>query len=268
MSNKALSSRVGNPSDEYYTTRASIEKEFEHWSDLFRGKRVVCPCDSQESEFVKFFLDNFERLGLRSLEHYGYNYKKNCWEYGIMYGPSSYWLQGSYNDNPDDVNDIQKGMIASCDIVVTNPPFSIIRKFYDAVKCKQFFILVHLSFISYSCVKSDVRNLYAGYATPKCKGDKKLGNLMWCQNVGNVSRETPFMNELFEPEGIIADIQVPSFSKVAKAPKSFDNIFAVPLSAFPKIDRTNIEILAVKSRPVLEDGRVTFARLLVKYKEV
>lgn len=50
--------------DEFYTQRCTIEEELAYWPNLFQNKTVYCNCDTDESEFVRFFKDNFNRLGL------------------------------------------------------------------------------------------------------------------------------------------------------------------------------------------------------------
>ena len=58
--------------DEFYTQYDDIEKEMnayiEYNHDVFRNKTVLCPCDDPEwSNFTKYFVANFERLGLKKL---------------------------------------------------------------------------------------------------------------------------------------------------------------------------------------------------------
>ena len=53
--------------DEFYTMLPDIENELRHYSDHFKGKVVYCNCDGKDSAFVQYFIDNFERLGLKKL---------------------------------------------------------------------------------------------------------------------------------------------------------------------------------------------------------
>lgn len=58
--------------DEFYTQYDEIERELnayiEYDKDLFRDKTVLCPCDDPEwSNFTKYFVANFKRLGLKKL---------------------------------------------------------------------------------------------------------------------------------------------------------------------------------------------------------
>lgn len=45
--------------DEYYTPTEVIEKELCNYSEQLCGKRVICNCDGKNSNFYKYFKENF-----------------------------------------------------------------------------------------------------------------------------------------------------------------------------------------------------------------
>lgn len=54
--------------DEFYTQYEDIQNELNHYERHFKGKTVLCNCDDPfESNFCKFFLRNFNYLGLKRL---------------------------------------------------------------------------------------------------------------------------------------------------------------------------------------------------------
>lgn len=54
--------------DEFYTQLTDIEKEMRYYRSHFKGKTVLCNCDDPfESNFFKYFVLNFNRLGLKKL---------------------------------------------------------------------------------------------------------------------------------------------------------------------------------------------------------
>lgn len=54
--------------DEFYTQYEDIQRELNHYERHFRGKTVFCNCDDPfESNLCKFFLRNFNYLGLQRL---------------------------------------------------------------------------------------------------------------------------------------------------------------------------------------------------------
>ncbi len=100
--------RKKQTSDEFYTRREDIDAMLPEW-DL-SDKIVYCPADSDESEFVKYF----KQPG-------------KCKE--LIY-------------TSDDFRTHQD-LIEKCDVVVTNPPFSLIRVLYGMiVDAKKDFILI------------------------------------------------------------------------------------------------------------------------------
>ena len=57
-----------NKKDEFYTQLTDIEKEMRHYRKHFLGKTILCNCDDPfESNFFKYFVLNFNRLGLKKL---------------------------------------------------------------------------------------------------------------------------------------------------------------------------------------------------------
>ena len=60
--------------DEFYTLLPCITQELNNYTDKFAGKVVYCNCDDPfESNFVKYFLMNFNRLELKELIATGYS---------------------------------------------------------------------------------------------------------------------------------------------------------------------------------------------------
>jgi len=68
MANVTLHAAKKNKQDEFYTQLADIENELKHYKDQLRGKVVFCNCDDPfESNFFKYFANNFNVLGLKKL---------------------------------------------------------------------------------------------------------------------------------------------------------------------------------------------------------
>ena len=72
MANKNLNKAKGTKNDEFYTQYSDIQKEIEAYleydPDVFRGKVVYCNCDDPfESNFFRYFVLNFNKLGLKQL---------------------------------------------------------------------------------------------------------------------------------------------------------------------------------------------------------
>jgi len=66
--NAGLSKARDAKKDEFYTAYEDIQAEMNHYEEKFKGTTVLCNCDDPfESNFCKFFLRNFNYLGLKRL---------------------------------------------------------------------------------------------------------------------------------------------------------------------------------------------------------
>ena len=170
--NAALTGAKRAKKDEFYTQRVDIENELRHYKAHFAGKVVLCNCDDpRQSEFFKYFVENFEKLGLKRLVATCYKSQdvdlfsqKDC-ERAICQ-----IYEGDKNGNmilDDDEVGVHelKGdgdfrseecveLLKQADIVVTNPPFSLFREYVaQLVKYeKKFLILGNKNALTYADV--------------------------------------------------------------------------------------------------------------------
>lgn len=164
--NKNLHEAKRNKNDEFYTRYEDIEKELKHYKEYLKGKTVYCPCDDWRwSNFVRYFKDHFKELGIKKL------YASN---FDIGEGSYKYSYDGKIetvvkNSNNGDFS-LQEDMINACDIVVTNPPFSLFRKFIDWLTAhdKDFLIIGPLTALQYTNVFKLIKEgkIFTGINTP------------------------------------------------------------------------------------------------------
>lgn len=134
MSNKLLSELQTNPRDEYYTRYDDIYTEVMHYKDYFKDKTVYCNCECFNSNFVNFFSSFLNDLGLKRLIATRYNPNGK----GMLYieTPNTYpgWMEWPELEG-DGSYDSQECLeyLDECDIVVTNPPFSLITPFVTTI---------------------------------------------------------------------------------------------------------------------------------------
>jgi hypothetical protein len=159
ISNKDLNKASKNKKDEFYTQLSDIEKELGHYKEHFKNKVVFLNCDDpEESNFWKYFSLNFEFLGLKRLiaTHFGN-------------GRPAYKLEIVRDINKDGkINKLdtiktplkQNGdfrspecleIIKEADVVVTNPPFSLLREYVAQLMNhnKKFVIIGNINALSY-----------------------------------------------------------------------------------------------------------------------
>lgn len=166
---KALTAAKKAKKDEFYTQRTDIENELKHYKVHFRGKTVLCNCDDpRESEFFKYFAENFEHLGLKRLIATCYKSQdRDLFSLQDSERAICQIYEGVTNGNLR-VDDEEIGvrelkgdgdfrspecveLLKEADIVVTNPPFSLFREYvaqlvqYD----KKFLIIGHQNALHY-----------------------------------------------------------------------------------------------------------------------
>ena len=160
LDNKNLHKAFKAKNDEFYTRYEDIEEELKYYKKYFKNKTVYCNCDNPFwSNFFFYFLDNFNELGLKKLISSGLNSVKveinrinNLSRKQVLklMKEMKRQLKGesgtskiknknidillSTEDNGNGWSfSSQESLISliECDIVVTNPPFSLFRDFIN-----------------------------------------------------------------------------------------------------------------------------------------
>lgn len=131
---------------------------------MFFGKSILLPCDDPEtSQFAKFFLMNFKRLGLKSLICTAMQKKRLAeWQlsgnidvvkssgFGKILTLSKdlknekiYTKCETLNSDGDFRNEEIKRLWGLVDFIITNPPFSLFREFLEwLIGSKKLFLVV------------------------------------------------------------------------------------------------------------------------------
>jgi hypothetical protein len=164
----ALNAAKAAKNDEFYTQWVDIEREMnaylEYDPDVFRDKVILLPCDDPEwSNFTKFFALHFVDFGLKRLISTSYAPSSNAG--GAFYTPTLFETEGADYDevksmergrlfllerkdvNADgvvNIDDLQwtylegdgdfrsdevTALRDQADVIATNPPFSLFRRF-------------------------------------------------------------------------------------------------------------------------------------------
>lgn len=150
QTNTDLASARKNKSDEFYTAYKDVSDEISLYpKSEFMNKVVYCPCDNYKtSNFYKFFKDNYQKFNLKKLIATSYN------ENGKGTIIEKTWASESVRElsgNGDFQSDECKSILKSSDIIVTNPPFSLFRKFIQLLidYNKKFIILGNINGVTY-----------------------------------------------------------------------------------------------------------------------
>lgn len=175
--NKTMQAAKVNKNDEFYTRLQTIEDEISMHMDYVRqfyGKTVLCNCDDPEwSNFFLFFRNHFEQLRLKKVifTHYepeGKPSYKLEWDGSYLGYDTLNLIKTPLEGNGDFRSPECVALLDECDIVVTNPPFSLFREFVKLIidHGKDFVIIGNMN----ACTTKDIFPLMkegkinAGYA--------------------------------------------------------------------------------------------------------
>ena len=180
--------------DEFYTQRVDIENELRHYKAHFKGKIVLCNCDDpRQSEFFKYFAENFEHLGLKRLIATCYKSQdRDLFSHGDCERAICQIYEGDKNGNmvvDDDEIGVRelKGdgdfrseecieILKQADVVVTNPPFSLFREYVAQLfkYGKDFLIIGNVNAITYKEFFPMIRDNKVWMGASIHSGDRKF----------------------------------------------------------------------------------------------
>ena len=264
--NIKLSKSKRNPNDEFYTLYEDVREDLEYYKERFRGKTIYCPCDDYRwSNFVKYFKDNFHTLGLKTL--LASNIDTGDGAYAYKYdGKEETTLKLAKGDFLTEEVD---NLLKACDIIVTNPPFSILRKIFDRIweAEKDFIIMGPLYSVDYSNI---LPHIVSGRVNVDFKENKTFSNekkvsVIWLTTFTSPRHSMEF-TETYTPEKYKRYDRYPDTINIDRSrdiPKDYYGKMGVPLSFIKYLHREEFNLLGeVKWRYV--EGKVKFKRLLVQ----
>ncbi len=251
--------------DEFYTRYEDIEAEVMKYRKQFRDKIVYLPCDDpaeKKSEFWSFFVNNFDTFGLKKLiaTHYDENGKAyKIWieedTTGDGYIDDGDALQEDLIGNGDFRSPECVEILKECDIICTNPPFSMFREFIDLIvgNNKSFLIIGSQNAFTYKEFFPLIKNnqVWVGYNMVKQFNQpdgsvKKFGNICWFTNLSSSRRNeeiilTKTYNENNYPK--YDNYNAIEVSKVADIPKDYYDVMGVPITFIDKYNPNQFVIL-------------------------
>ena len=261
MSNNAnLCNAQRAKNDEFYTMIEDIEKELSHYISHFKDKVVYCNCDDPEwSNFWKYFHMNFAALGLKKLISTHYNPGGSSYIKTYEGGADDDISVGTITpleSNGDFRSDECIEILKSCDIVVTNPPFSLFREYvaqlmeYD----KKFLIIGNQNAIIYkeifTCIKNDKMRLGIEipkkFNTPDGYTNTMLGFTRWFTNIKTtIEYKRLILTKKYNPEEYpkYDNYDAINVNKTKDIPCDYDGVMGVPISFFDKYNPEQFEIL-------------------------
>jgi len=297
--NKLIKARK-EKNDEFYTQLVDIEKELKYYHSHFKDKIVYCNCDNPEhSNFVNYFLNNFEILGLKKLiiSCYKANEKGIYSEYYEGQKLNDKELNGDGDFRSEECIEILK----QADIIVTNPPFSLFREYFNQlVKYdKKFLILGNRNASIYKEVfplirdnnvwlgasihsggrEFEVPNNNYGISNKENKYIKVVG-VRWFTNLDYKERHNIkdlILTKKYNPEDypIYDNYDAINVNKTKDIPIDYNDVMGVPISFFDKYNPKQFKIIGsnigvnqdpnkIYGRSSALNGKQTFIRVFIK----
>ena len=145
--------------DEFYTLYDNIEKIYKSGymkPEVFKDKIIYCNCDDYRwSNYVKFWKNNFEYFNIKKLIATNYDIGDGAYIY--TYDGKNETIEqgrddGSFVHYSDFINDDT--------IVVTNPPFSQSRNYFNFLKNNDAKFYVHASILNTIKFCNDLNDIY------------------------------------------------------------------------------------------------------------
>lgn len=310
--NSWLGAAKASKADEFYTQLSDIENELKNFRKHFKDKVILCNCDDPfESDFFKYFVINFRRLGIKKLiascyagspvagqqlaleELEGLSidqaaakqpYKIEIAEIPDADGDGSIGLADVEYLLRHDANVLTAlegdgdfrspecvALLEEADIVVTNPPFSLMIPYLSMLLEyeKSFIVLGNINQAIYSGLFPRIQagDLWLGanaghfwfrvpdHYEPKATdyrqgvdGQKwrRMGGICWYTNLDHRKRhERMILVEKYSPEKYprydnYDAIEVP---RTADIPEDWDGVMGVPITFLAKYSPEQFEIV-------------------------
>jgi len=294
MANDNLHKAKKAKNDEFYTQLKDIENELKHYKSHFKDKVVYLNCDGPDSNFYNFFEQKFKDYKLTKLVTTSYN-KGNSEAMKIVLikddnEKCGYVKIETKMDYSGDFRDEESlRLLSECDIVVTNPPFSLFREFVDVLikSGKKFLIIGSMNAITYKETFKLIQDgkLWLGLNMVKefIKPDgtsQKFGNINWFTNLDHKRRHEEIdlsvrynVDKQFEKYDNYDAINV---DNVKNIPRDYFEPMGVPITFLGKHNPDQFDILGLDDHRLIYpewrgrgqdiNGKPKYRRIIIKRK--
>lgn len=264
-----------NQDDEFYTRYKDIAKEVIHYHDQLKDKIVYCNADGDDSQFVKYFIDNFDIIGLKKLIYTHYVKQDLLSEgqaYKVTYNGKTMSKENLKGDggykSPESLR-----ILSEADIVITNPPFSIFRDYFNTLMAydKDFLIIGSNNAVAYMDVWKHVQaervniGIFGGGANfDRPDGTIKGVAIFWYTTLDiNSKRPQLELTKTYNAKDYpkYDNYDAINVNRTVHIPKDYKGIIGVPITYLLKHDPKRFEIMGVAKTPLCHDNKVGAERI-------
>jgi len=274
--------------DEFYTLYEDIAAELPNYREQLRGKRIICPCDWDESfqEALVYKEEGYvaphslislggtiKRIEVaetkakieRDLGTVKCNFIKFLVAHAEAYGIKSISVSG-YNPATDEGVRFQDIDYSNYDIVITNPPFSQFREFIDTMfrNKMKFLIIGPANAAAYPETFQHIQDneLWLGYHHHMTgfilptgeilpKNDALVRYCCWYSNLDVKYRHDKLiLTEKYDPQRnpTYYNFDAIDVSKTNEIPYDYDGYMGVPITFLQKYNPDQFEIIGLSIR--------------------
>lgn len=245
MRSQNLHTSKRNKNDEYYTYYDDVVTGLAPYKEYLKGKKVLCPCDTDESNFVKYL----KELGCEVITYHKRNGKE--------------WFK------PDNY-----------DVCVTNPPFSKIKDFYNTYKDKPLIFLCTFNHLCYKDLFVDFieHRLNIGKSFQSmyfnAQGEHKgVSLVMFASNLDIVEQNPSLQLSDDISREYIDGTNILNVNKTKDIPNNYNDLIAVPISYICKHNDNDFKIVGILKHGTdhkydiiqpFVNGKEKFTRLVIR----
>ena len=248
--------------DEFYTYYSDIEQVLEHFIPYLKDKMIFCPCDDPSlSQFIKYFQDNKEKIGYKKLL---FNWLRRPLQHEL----------GKQFPVGDFRSEESVEMLKSCDIVITNPPFSLFKELFGLITrySKQFLLIGGLEIP----IKQSIKPLYLAnklFILPYRLDNfysfsgKKRAAARWYTNIDVGLQPKPYQFKVKMSDKLFVKRRYSQYEYIKPydstcIPQDYGGVVSISISYLFKINRDEFEIIDLLRSTVKGD----FITCLIKKK--
>ena len=267
--------------DEFYTLYEDIEKEIPHYAEFLKGKHIYCNCDNPyRSNFVKYFQEHFQELGLKRLTATCFAERKTYIQHTFFDEEeefSSDGNEGAYrlemsedsckiselNGNGNFQSEECKSILKQADIIITNPPFSKIIDFMTLLDRyqKKFLIIANQNAIA----SKEIFRLFQygkihfgfhhvkDFLTPDGT-IQKFGNICWFTNLPARKKQNLILTEHFHEGKYLRyeNYDAIHVEAIKDIPCDYNGKMAVPLTYLNYFDAEQFELVGIAHKDFVD----------------
>lgn len=297
--------------DEFYTRIEDVAEELRHYKKHFAGKVVFCNCDDPTwSAFWRYFHLNFAELGLKKLISTHYDRTEPTYKMEYEGGDDNnveVGVKTPLEDNGDFRNKECLDLLDECDIVVTNPPFSLFREYVgtlmergikfiiwgnnNAITYKEFFPLLKENrvWLGYTANKTCAFRVAEGYRfdeklTAQYNDGFKYGKVPAISVFTNLDiqkrhEKLILWQRYYDDDGNpLPDVEerYPRYDnymainvdRVANIPVDYEGVMGVPITFLDKYNPEQFEIVGMLQSSTDEQAGIPNLRYYNDFKEM